>query len=245
MKTTPNKTGVEMKTGNRKSAIANAFTLIELLVVIAIIAILAAMLLPALKAAKDSAKTILCTSNEKQVGFALLSYVNDWNGKLPGFNSNVWGESPSRTWPEVMFDNLTPATYYSGTTCMFKNNSILMCPAMTYNTRFTTVNYVCYSMPTLGIGGQSVVAARIYRNMPQVKAPENQPAFIDSNWEGSGYPDVGYYSFSAGTGNLTAYRHNKKRNIVYCDGHVECNGTSYFALTPVASWYNIAPWGNP
>ena len=58
---------------------SRVFTLLELLIVIAIIGILASMLLPALRTARESAKTIQCSGNMKQYGLAFRMYAGDYN----------------------------------------------------------------------------------------------------------------------------------------------------------------------
>jgi len=59
------------------------FTLIELLVVIAIIAILAAILFPVFAKVREKARQITCASNEKQLGLAVLQYVQDYDETTP------------------------------------------------------------------------------------------------------------------------------------------------------------------
>lgn len=59
------------------------FTLIELLVVIAIIGIIAAILFPVFAQAREKARQINCTSNERQLGVAILTYTADYDDHYP------------------------------------------------------------------------------------------------------------------------------------------------------------------
>ena len=82
-----------------------AFTLIELLVVIAILAAMAGILLPAVQYARESARRIRCTNNQKQLAIAFQNYEGA-QGRLPG-----WRELTVITPPATV---VAPAGYQPG-----------------------------------------------------------------------------------------------------------------------------------
>jgi prepilin-type N-terminal cleavage/methylation domain-containing protein/prepilin-type processing-associated H-X9-DG protein len=60
-----------------------AFTLIELLVVIAVIVVLAAILFPVFAQARAKARQAACFANLRQIGSALMMYVQDYDEHMP------------------------------------------------------------------------------------------------------------------------------------------------------------------
>jgi prepilin-type N-terminal cleavage/methylation domain-containing protein len=78
------------------------FTLIELLVVISVIALLVGILLPALGAARSSARAVRCGANLRQIGIASEMYGSTFKEViLPVYYDD-------RLWNDVLFDGGTP-----------------------------------------------------------------------------------------------------------------------------------------
>ena len=82
------------------------FTLIELLVVISIIALLIGILLPALGAARASARNIQCLSNIRGLGQALYTYATD--------NKDAFPENSVTSNTTLWYQNEVIGPYFTG-----------------------------------------------------------------------------------------------------------------------------------
>jgi prepilin-type processing-associated H-X9-DG protein len=107
--------------------------------VIGIIALLISILLPSLARARESANTIKCASNMRQLVNGLLMYCNDSKGKLPP----MWvdpGGGGSRPWPDgfhwgaalVQGNYLKAPNCYDNSTNTWKvqGNNTFECPSI-------------------------------------------------------------------------------------------------------------------
>jgi prepilin-type N-terminal cleavage/methylation domain-containing protein/prepilin-type processing-associated H-X9-DG protein len=112
-----------MKSYTKKLAPKTGFTLLELLVVIAIISILAAMIMPGLSRARESARSLVCSNNLRQLGMVLTMYAGEADGNYPPLQRKMGTECTDINRGVFMFDG--PATYPEYLT----DAKILICPS--------------------------------------------------------------------------------------------------------------------
>jgi len=186
----------------------NCFTLIELLVVVAIIALLIALLLPALGRARETAKTVSCQSNLKQIGIYLNMYNNDYN-RYPPYAAIDPITQNYLVWMRIVLkhQNDIAAVYWD------QRNDVWICPSVgrgpkntyTYggNTRIFYHNVKTDEPCKTMLVTDSVYNFASIWPTGSIGDYEGNSYIVDM-W-GSAYPDI--------------YRHKEGCNNLFVDGH--------------------------
>lgn len=114
----------------------------ELLVVITVIGILIALLLPAVQAARESARNLQCTNNLHQLGIALHSY-HDTQRKLPAGWQLEASKKSSYGWASMILPELEESSLNS------QINRTRPVPDLSTNVRSSTPQvFICPSDPS-------------------------------------------------------------------------------------------------
>lgn len=197
------------------------FTLIELLVVIAIIAILAAILFPVFAKAREKARQITCASNEKQIGLAVMQYVQDFDERMPSTRMGAGNNWQVTLQPYIK-------SYQVFTCPSNPRNSTLMNDGANSNPGGTSKTMVSYAAPEeivpngAAFGAQEAAGPAI-SDFPApsqtIMVCEGNTADTDfrlsgASWEGSNAQDSG------GKPALFA-GHMGQLNLLFADGHVK------------------------
>lgn len=213
-----------MTTGNRfrdavlSRKIAN-FTLLELLVVISIITILAAMLLPALNASRERARTIKCSGNLRQLAYIANMYSNDYDDwLLPVKSGDPTNAAKQQTWYSLLVENCnlskTTATSTNTSDAASLNNILICAINPKIAGKFITTNYM--------LNYKNGVLAN-FNKRSRISHPSSYWLFSDA-------PAIGNYTYLCPSSSSCSYPlmynpsnifslHSTGGNVSYLDGH--------------------------
>jgi prepilin-type N-terminal cleavage/methylation domain-containing protein/prepilin-type processing-associated H-X9-DG protein len=97
------------------------FTLIELLVVIAVIGILVGLLLPAIQAARESARRMSCLNNLKQLGVASHNFYSARQCFPTGADAKAYPAAPTNAWTFYRWSTLAHLTPFVEESTVYKS----------------------------------------------------------------------------------------------------------------------------
>ncbi|MFO8079198.1 MAG: DUF1559 domain-containing protein, partial [Armatimonadota bacterium] len=212
---------------------SRGFTLIELLVVIAIIAILAAILFPVFARAREKARQTSCLSNCKQIGTAMMMYLQDYDERFPFLyrpdaevrtstiqllhpyvmNTQVW-DCPSAARNTMVYDDGSPRTFggYSYAWNRYLVNQ-WVCPKMAVITRPAEI--VLGADATMDNWARERLYPPNEDNYNEAIATLDFPPPCDnSRWDTSALG-------GERPGFNVCPRHNGQANTVFADGHAK------------------------
>ena len=193
-------------------------------VVIAIIAILAAMLLPALSAARESARASNCRGNLKNQGLGVVLYAESNDSYIPLAQGGV--EGAWYFWPTAIAEQIGETGRWSfGWTNDSPQSTkiIFQCPTLissgeanTSRTGGSVYKELTYSYYVRA--GQSGQTSNAYRPRRLGSIPDPSAALLVA--ENDKYADW-KFDLGYGAADYLGAPHGKTMNCLYADGHVE------------------------
>lgn len=208
------------------------FTLVELLVVIAIIAILAAMLLPALNQARERARSSSCVNNLKTFSQFVFLYSQDNDDyPLPLAIITDSGGTTERWMWNGEFQKMVTGDVFQATYEYWPEK--LLCPGATWALQIdTSASHKDGRANITRSYGRNNEFGPAWNNprhrtikLGKVRNPSGKLDFMDATGWNPEYSHAKYLTKYFLTGESTtmtvAYRHNRRINASFYDGHVK------------------------